>query len=113
MTYTNQEKAVIVAQYQQGTSVQELSEKYGVCERTIYRWAKKHNDIVSEEKRTLTAKEYDMLLHRVEKLENIVAILRSPSHTAAESQSDKSDCPVGNRDKLRGNRRQFSCPSAD
>lgn len=89
MTYTNQEKAVIVAQYQQGTSVQELSEKYGVCERTIYRWAKKHNDIVSEEKRTLTAKEYDMLLHRVEKLENIVAILKAVNCTVHAPLKEK------------------------
>lgn len=89
MTYTNQEKAVIVAQYQQGTSVQELSEKYGVCERTIYRWAKKHNDIVSEEKRTLTAKEYDMLLHRIEKLENIVAILKTVNCTVHAPLKEK------------------------
>ena len=37
MTYTNQEKAAIIAQYQQDTSAQDLSKKYGVCERTIYR----------------------------------------------------------------------------
>ena len=40
MTCTDQEKAIIVAQYQQGTSAQNLSKKYGVCERTIYCWVK-------------------------------------------------------------------------
>ena len=29
MTYTDQEKAAIIAQYQQGTSAQDLSKKYG------------------------------------------------------------------------------------
>ncbi len=80
-TYTDQEKAIIAAQYQQGTSAQELSEKYGVCKRTIYRWTKKYRDIVPEEKRTLTVKECDMLLHRVEKLENIVSILKTVNCT--------------------------------
>ena len=50
MTYADQEKSIIVAQYQ-------------------HRRAKEYRDIVLSEKRTLTAKEYDMLLHRVEKLE--------------------------------------------
>lgn len=54
MTYTNQEKATIIAQYQQGTSAQDLSKKYGVCEHTIYRWAKKYCGIVPGEKRTLS-----------------------------------------------------------
>lgn len=40
MTYTNQKKAAIIAQHQQDTSAQKLSAQYGVCERTIYRWAK-------------------------------------------------------------------------
>ena len=68
MTYTNQEKAAIIAQYQQGTSAQDLSKKYGVSERTIYRWAKKYCGIVPGEKHTITVKECDMLLRRVENL---------------------------------------------
>lgn len=77
MTYTDQEKAIIVAQYQQGTLARDLSKKHRVCERTIYRWAKKHCGIVPEEKCTFTVKECDMLLRRVEKLENIVSILKN------------------------------------
>lgn len=40
MAHTDSEKADIVAQYKQGRSTQDLSTEYGVCERTIYRWAK-------------------------------------------------------------------------
>lgn len=89
MTYANQEKAAIIAQYQQGTSAQELSKKYGVCERTIYRWVKKYCGIVPGEKRTLTVKECDILLRRVEKLENIVAILKTINCTAHASLKEK------------------------
>ena len=45
--------------------------------------------IVLSEKRTLTAKEYDMLLRRVEKLENIVAILKTVNCTAHASLKEK------------------------
>lgn len=81
MTYTGQEKIATIAQYQQGISAQKLSVEYGVCERTIYRWAKKYGDISLEEKRTLTTQECDMLLRRVTKLENIVAILKTVNCT--------------------------------
>lgn len=40
MVYTHQEKAGIIARYRQGRSANDLSAEYGVCERTIYRWAK-------------------------------------------------------------------------
>lgn len=82
MIYTDQEKTAIITQYRQGKSIQEVCTEYGVCERTIYRWAKKYCGIVPGEKRTLTVKECDMLLHRVEKLENIVAILKTVNCTA-------------------------------
>lgn len=89
MVYTHQEKAGIIAQYRQGRSANDLSAEYGVCERTIYRWAKTYCGIVPEEKRTLTVKEYDMLLHRVEKLENIVAILKTVNCTVHASLKEK------------------------
>lgn len=40
MSHTEQEKTDIVMQYQQGISIQELSIKYNISARTIYRWAK-------------------------------------------------------------------------
>lgn len=89
MTCTDQEKAIIVAQYQQGTSAQNLSKKYGVCERTIYRWAKKYCSIVPEGKRILAVKEYDMLLRRVKKLEDIVAILKTVNCTVHAPLKEK------------------------
>ena len=77
MTYTDQEKTDIIAQYRQGKPIQELCAEYGVCARTIYRWAKIYCPVVPDEKRTYTVKEYDALLRRVAKLENMVAILQT------------------------------------
>lgn len=89
MIYTDQEKTAIITQYRQGKSIQELCTEYGVCERTIYRWAKKYCGIVPGEKRTLTVKECDMLLRRVEKLENIVAILKTVNCTVHDPLKKK------------------------
>lgn len=89
MVYTHQEKAGIIAQYRQGRSANDLSAEYGVCKRTIYRWAKEYRNIVPNEKRTLTTKEYDMLLRRVEKLENIVAILKTVNCTVHDPLKKK------------------------
>ncbi len=89
MIYTDQEKNAIITQYRQGKSIQELCAEYGVCKRTIYRWTKKYRDIVPEEKRTLTVKEYDILLRRVGKLENIVAILKTVNCTVHAPLKEK------------------------
>ena len=77
LPYTDQEKTTIIAQYRQGKSIQSLCAEYGVCAWTIYRWAKIYCPVVQDEKRTCTVKEYDALLRRVAKLENIVAVLQT------------------------------------
>ncbi len=89
MTYTDQEKTAIIAKYRQGKPIQELCSEYEICARTIYRWAKKYCGIVPGEKRALTVKECDMLLHQVKKLENIVAILKTVNCTAHAPLKEK------------------------
>lgn len=82
MTYTNQEKTAIITQHRQGKLIQELCAEYGVCKRTIYRWAKIYCPAVPDKKRTCTVKEYNTLLRRIAKLENMVAVLQTVSCTA-------------------------------
>ncbi len=77
MTYTDQEKAVAIIRYKQGVSAQKLSSKYGVSQRTIYRWAKIYQAVNPNGREALTAKEYDMLMRRVTKLESIISILKA------------------------------------
>lgn len=89
MIYTDQEKTAIITQYRQGKSIQELCTEYGVCKCTIYRWVKKYCDMNLEEKRTLTVKECDLLLRRVTKLENIVAILKMVNCTVHAPLKEK------------------------
>ena len=87
MTYTDQEKATIITKYKQGRPVQELCAEYGICARTIYRWAK-HYPAVGDEQ-FLSPKEYKLLLHRIEKLENIVAILKTVNCTVHAPLKEK------------------------
>lgn len=89
MTYTDQEKAAIVAQHKQGTSAKELSVKYGVCERTIYRWIGIYREMDLGKKRAFIDSEYNMLLRRVNKLENIIAILKAVNCTVHDSLKEK------------------------
>lgn len=91
MIYTDKEKVAIVALYKQGISTQSLGLEHNVSARTIYRWAKTHYDISPDEKRTLSAKEYDMLLHRVAKLENIITILKKVNCTVHDPLKEKLD----------------------
>lgn len=77
MTYTDQEKATIITQFRQGRPLKELCTEFRVCVRTIYRWAKIYCPVIQDEKRTCTVKEYDALLRRAAKLENMVTILKT------------------------------------
>ena len=87
MNYSDSEKAVIVAKCKQGVTVQELSTEYGVSERTIYRWTKQYSTVHEEQFSTL--KEHKLLLRRVEKLENIIAILKTVNCTVHAPLKEK------------------------
>ena len=79
MNYSDSEKSAIVAEYKQGIPVKGLRVKYEVSERTIYRWVKQYPIVAKET--TPTVKEYDQLLHRVKKLEDIISILKTVNCT--------------------------------
>lgn len=89
MAYTDKERTNIIAQYKQGSSAKDLSTKYGVCERTIYRWAKVYNELHPDKKRTFTVKEYERLFRRVEKLENIISVLKAVDCTVHAPLKEK------------------------
>lgn len=89
MPHTNQEKAAAIVRYKQGVSAQELSSEYGVSQRTIYRWAKLYQQVSPSGRELLTAKEYDMLMHHVTKLENIISILKTVNCTVHAPLTEK------------------------
>jgi len=89
MAYADQERTDIIARYKQGSSAKDLSTKYGVCEPTICRLAKVYSEINPDKKRTFTVKEYDILLRHVNKLENIIAILKVVNCTVHDPLKEK------------------------
>lgn len=89
MRYTDLEKSAIVTEYKQGDSAQDLSATYGVCERTIYRWATTYCVLNPGENRTFIAKEYDILLRCVNKLQNIIAVLKAVNCTVHAPLKEK------------------------
>ena len=89
MPYTDQEKTAAIVRYKQGVSAQELSLEYGVSQRTIYRWAKLYQVVNPSGREPLTAKEYDMLMRRVAKMENIISILKAVHCTAYAPLKEK------------------------
>lgn len=91
MNYTDEEKTNIIAQRKKGISVQQLSRQYGISVRTIYRWSKLYCEANPGVKRTFTLKEHDMLQRRVNKLENIVAILKTVNCAASAPLKEKLD----------------------
>ena len=62
MVYPEELKTAIVAQHKKGVSVKQLSTEYGICARTIYRWANIYggNQVVemSNDPQQYSAKEY-------------------------------------------------------
>lgn len=89
MTDTDQEKTAIITQYKQSISAQTLGLEHSISKRTIYRWAKVSCVINPEEKRTFTAKEYNLLLQQVARLENIVDILKMANRTVHAPLNEK------------------------
>ena len=87
MNFTDSEKAAITTKYKRGIPIQELSAEYGISERTIYRWAK-HYPTVDDEQ-FLSPKEYKLLLRRIDKLENIVTVLKTVNCTAHAPLKEK------------------------
>lgn len=62
MVYPEELKTDIVAQHKNGVSVKQLSTEYGICVRTIYRWANIYGGNqaaeISNDPQQYSAKEY-------------------------------------------------------
>lgn len=89
MNYTDQEKEAIVAQHQQGEAVRNLCTEYRISRSTFYRWAKVHCIANPGASRTFTIRDYDLLQRKVEKLSNIVTVLKSVDCTVSSPLKEK------------------------
>lgn len=85
IVYPEEVKTSIVAQHKNGVLVKQLSTEYGICARTIYRWANIYGGNqeveMSNEPQRYSAKEHHTHVRRITKLENIFSVLKTVNCT--------------------------------
>lgn len=83
MTYTSEEKLNIINRFKQGDSIKDICNEYGVSCSTLFRWTHDCGKSISdlENVHSLSAKDYGVLQRRIEKLENMIAILKTVNCT--------------------------------
>lgn len=77
MKYSNKEKLSIVARCQQGESIATLSNELAILRSTLYRWLKSFPTDSAGKPLKFSYQEYTLLQRKVEKLRNIITILKS------------------------------------
>ena len=77
MKYSNEEKLSIVARYQQGERITALSNELAISRSTLYRWLKSFPSDSIGKPLKFSYQEYASLQRKVEKLQNIITILKS------------------------------------
>ena len=93
MVYPEEVKTSIVAQHKNGVSVKQLSTEYGICARTIYRWANIYSGNqaaeISDKPQRYSVKEYHTHIRRITKLENIISVLKTVNCTVHAPLKEK------------------------
>lgn len=78
MRYNNSKKQELVSQYYNGKSVTEICQEHQISRSTFYSWIQAYRPVESKNSaRTVTPKDFDSLLRRCEKQEQIIAVLKS------------------------------------
>ena len=77
MKYSNEEKLSIITRYQQGESAIALSSELSIPRSTLYRWFNSFPTDSSGKPLKFSYQEYVLLQRKVEKLQNIITILKS------------------------------------
>ena len=77
MKYSNEEKLSIITRYQQGESAIALSSELSIPRSTLYRWFNSFPTDSSGKPLKFSYQEYALLQRKVEKLQNIITILKS------------------------------------
>lgn len=78
MRYSKEEKLSLVIFYYNGKSVTEICMEHQIPRSTFYTWIQAYRPVESKNSsRTVTPKDFDSLLRRYEKQEQIIAVLKS------------------------------------
>ena len=90
MRYNNSKKQELVSQYYNGKSVTEICQEHQISRSTFYSWIQAYRPVESKNSaRTVTPKDFDSLLRRCEKQEQIIAVLKSIPAIANATTQEK------------------------
>ena len=78
MRYSEEEKRILVSLYYSGKTVSDVCQEHQISRSTFYTWVQAYRPVESKDSsRTITPKDFDSLLRRCEKQEQIIAVLKS------------------------------------
>ena len=89
MTYTAEEKRQFVLRYQNGESVSDICTETGIARSTFYTWLKPFQSKQTDAGVIVSPQEFIYLKRRVEKLEDIVKVLKAATCTVSAPLQDK------------------------
>ena len=90
MRYSEKEKRTLVSLYYNGKTVSEICQEHQISKSTFYTWIQTYRPVESKDSsRTITPKDFDSLLRRCEKQEQIITILKSIPAIANATTQEK------------------------
>ena len=89
MKYSNEEKLSIITRYQQGESAIALSNELATPRSTLYRWFNSFPADSSGNPLKFSYQEYALLQRKVEKLQNVIMILKAVDCLASAPLKDR------------------------
>lgn len=102
MRYSEQEKIKIVCHFQNGATVQEICQQYGISRSTLYRWAAAPRTTTPDGE-IFSLKEIRQLQRKVKRLQAVVQILKAVNCTVPSPLHEK----FAEMEKLRGQFEDF------
>lgn len=90
MRYNEEEKRTLVSLYYNGKTVAEICQEHQLPRSTFYTWIQAYRPVESKNSsRTVTPKDFDSLLRRCEKQEQIITVLKSIPAIANATTQEK------------------------
>ena len=90
MRYNEEEKRTLVSLYYSGKTVAEICQEHQLPRSTFYTWIQAYRPVESKNtSRTVTPKDFDSLLRRCQKQEQIIAVLKSVPAVASATTQEK------------------------
>ena len=90
MRYSEEEKRTLVSLYYNGKTVSEICQEHQISRSTFYTWIQAYRPVEAKNSsRTVTPKDFDSLLRRCEKQEQIIAVLKSIPAIANATTKEK------------------------